>query len=147
MIRELNKDEIKTVEDYIQLVFKDNPEYKNYFAGEPKRNYAQRGFLIGNNDFYIDVEVISGVNYVGMCKLQTAKNNFLTDIITLFERLYNEYGCIGIYRVAGDERIGKLHNHIKKRFQKRGDIIKELNNEFVSVLFFQKGGAGNDLKE
>lgn len=138
MIRELSKDEIKTVEDYIQLVFKDNPDYKNYFVGEPKRNYADRGFLVGDNNFYIDVEVINGVNYVGMCKLQTAKNNFLTDLITLFERLYKEYGCIGIYRITGDERIGKLHDHIKKRFQKRGDIVKEFGNELVSVLLFQK---------
>lgn len=148
MIKELNGNEIKIVEDYIQLVFKNNPDYKYYFLGEPKRNYAKRGFLIGNNSFYVDVELISSVNFVGICKLQTVKNNFLTDIITLFERLYEEYGRIGIIRGIEDKKTKKLHEHIRKRFEKRGDIVKSADNGIISVtIITKKGGVYDDLKK
>lgn len=147
MIKELNKQEIKIVEDYIQLVFKNNPDYKYYFLGEPKKNYAKRGFLIGNNDFYVDVEVINSINYIGICKLQSAKNNNLSNIISLFERLYKEYGVIGIYRVIEDKQTEKLHEHIKKRYEKRGDIVKVAHDNIISVMIIQKGGAENDLKK
>lgn len=147
MIKELNKQEIKTVEDYIQLIFKDNPEYKYYFTGEPKKNYSDRGFLIGNNNFYIDIEVINGISFIGMCKLQTTKNNYLTDIITLFERIYKEYGVIGIWRVEKNLEVLKLHEHIKNRFKKRGDIVREIKGNGIVAIVIQKGGMINDLKK
>ena len=147
MIRELTNSEIKTIEDYIQIVFKDNAEYKNYFAGESKKKYADRGFLIGNNSYYIDVECINSINFVGMCKLQTVKDNFLTDIITLFERLYEEYGAIGIYRVETDERIKKIHEHIQRRYRKKGDLVYTASEKNITVTIIKKGGAENDLEK
>lgn len=147
MIRELTSSEIKTIEDYIQIVFKDNAEYKNYFAGESKKKYADRGFLIGNNSYYIDVECISSINFIGMCKLQTVKDNFLTDIITLFERLYEEYGAIGIYRVETDERIKKIHEHIQRRYRKKGDLVYTASEKNITVTIIKKGGAENDLEK
>ena len=147
MIRELTSSEIKSIEDYIQIVFKDNAEYKNYFAGESKKKYADRGFLIGNNSYYIDVECINSINFIGMCKLQTVKDNFLTDIITLFERLYEEYGAIGIYRVETDERIKKIHEHIQRRFKNKGDTVYTATENGVTVTIIKKGGAENDLKK
>lgn len=147
MIRELTNSEIKTIEDYIQIVFKDNAEYKNYFAGESKKKYADRGFLIGNNSYYIDVECINSINFIGMCKLQTVKDNFLTDIISLFVRLYKEYGVIGIYRVETDERIKKIHEHIQRRFKNKGDAVYTATEKGVTVTIIKKGGAENDLKK
>ena len=147
MIRELTSSEIKTIEDYIQIVFKDNAEYKNYFAGESKKKYADRGFLIGNNSYYIDVECISSINFIGMCKLQTVKDNFLTDIISLFVRLYKEYGIIGIYRVETDERIKKIHEHIQRRFKNKGDTVYTATENGMTVTIIKKGGAKNDLKK
>lgn len=141
MIRELTKSEIKTIEDYIQIVFKDNAEYKNYFAGETKKKYADRGFLIGNNSYYIDVECINSINFIGMCKLQTVKDNFLTDIISLFVSLYKEYGAIGIYRVETDERIKKIHEHIQRRFKNKGDTVYTATENGVTVTIIKKGGA------
>lgn len=147
MIRELTSSEIKSIEDYIQIVFKDNAEYKNYFAGESKKKYADRGFLIGNNSYYIDVECINSINFIGMCKLQTVKDNFLTDIISLFIRLYKEYGIIGIYRVETDERIKKIHEHIQRRFKNKGDTVYTATENGVTVTIIKKGGAENDLKK
>lgn len=147
MIRELTSSEIKTIEDYIQIVFKDNAEYKNYFAGESKKKYADRGFLIGNNSYYIDVECINSINFIGICKLQTVKDNFLTDIISLFVRLYKEYGIIGIYRVETDERIKKIHEHIQRRFKNKGDTVYTATENGVTVTIIKKGGAENDLKK
>ena len=147
MIRELTNSEIKTIEDYIQIVFKDNAEYKNYFAGESKKKYADRGFLIGNNSYYIDVECINSINFIGMCKLQAVKDNFLTDIISLFVRLYKEYGIIGIYRVETDERIKKIHEHIQRRFKNKGDAVYTATENGVTVTIIKKGGAKNDLKK
>lgn len=147
MIRELTNSEIKTIEEYIQIVFKDNAEYKNYFAGESKKKYADRGFLIGNNSYYIDVECINSINFIGMCKLQTVKDNFLTDIISLFVRLYKEYGVIGIYRVETDERIKKIHEHIQRRFKNKGDAVYTATENGVTVTIIKKGGAENDLKK
>lgn len=147
MIRELTNSEIKVIEDYIQIVFKDNAEYKNYFAGESKKKYADRGFLIGNNSYYIDVECINSINFIGMCKLQTVKDNFLTDIISLFVRLYKEYGIIGIYRVETDERIKKIHEHIQRRFKNKGDTVYTATENGVTVTIIKKGGAENDLKK
>ena len=147
MIRELTSSEIKTIEDYIQIVFKDNAEYKNYFAGGSKKKYADRGFLIGNNSYYIDVECISSINFIGMCKLQTVKDNFLTDIISLFVRLYKEYGIIGIYRVETDERIKKIHEHIQRRFKNKGDTVYTATENGMTVTIIKKGGAKNDLKK
>ena len=141
MIRELTNSEIKTIEDYIQIVFKDNAEYKNYFAGESKKKYADRGFLIGNNSYYIDVECISSINFIGMCKLQTVKDNYLTDIISLFGRLYEEYGAIGIYRVETDERIKKIHEHIQRRYRKKGDLVYTASEKNITVTIIKKGGA------
>lgn len=46
MIRELTKSEIKTVEDYIQLVFKNNSDYKYYFFGQPKKNILIEVFYL-----------------------------------------------------------------------------------------------------
>lgn len=147
MIRELTSSEIKTIEDYIQIVFKDNAEYKNYFAGESKKKYADRGFLIGNNSYYIDVECINSINFIGMCKLQTVKDNFLTDIISLFVRLYKEYGIIGIYRVETDERIKKIHEHIQRRYRKKGDLVYTASEKNITVTIIKKGGAENDLEK
>lgn len=147
MIRELTNSEIKTIEDYIQIVFKDNAEYKNYFAGGSKKKYADRGFLIGNNSYYIDVECISSINFIGMCKLQTVKDNFLTDIITLFERLYEEYGAIGIYRVETDERIKKIHEHIQRRFKNKGDTVYTATENGVTVTIIKKGTDKNEMLE
>ena len=147
MIRELTSSEIKSIEDYIQIVFKDNAEYKNYFAGESKKKYADRGFLIGNNSYYIDVECINSINFIGMCKLQAVKDNFLTDIISLFVRLYKEYGIIGIYRVETDERIKKIHEHIQRRFKNKGDTVYTATENGVTVTIIKKGGAENDLKK
>ena len=147
MIRELTSSEIKSIEDYIQIVFKDNAEYKNYFAGESKKKYADRGFLIGNNSYYIDVECINSINFIGMCKLQTVKDNFLTDIISLFIRLYKEYGIIGIYRVETEERIKKIHEHIQRRFKNKGDTVYTATENGVTVTIIKKGGAENDLKK
>lgn len=141
MIRELTNSEIKVIEDYIQIVFKDNAEYKNYFAGESKKKYADRGFLIGNNSYYIDVECINSINFIGMCKLQAVKDNFLTDIISLFLRLYKEYGAIGIYRVETDERIKKIHEHIQRRFKNKGDTVYTATENGVTVTIIKKGGA------
>ncbi len=147
MIRELTNSEIKVIEDYIQIVFKDNADYKNYFAGEPKKKYADRGFLIGNNSYYIDVECISSINFIGMCKLQTTENNYLTDIITLFEKIYKEYGAIGIYRVETDEKIKKIHEHIQRRYRKKGDLVYTATENNVTVTIIKKGGAENDLEK
>ncbi len=147
MIRELTNSEIKTIEDYIQIVFKDNAEYKNYFAGESKKKYADRGFLIGNNSYYIDVECINSINFVGMCKLQTVKDNFLTDIISLFVRLYKEYGAIGIYRVETDERIKKIHEHIQRRFKNKGDTVYTATENGVTVTIIKKGTDKNEMLE
>lgn len=147
MIRELTSSEIKTIEDYIQIVFKDNAEYKNYFAGETKKKYADRGFLIGNNSYYIDVECINSINFVGMCKLQTVKDNFLTDIISLFVRLYKEYGAIGIYRVETDERIKKIHEHIQRRFKNKGDTVYTATENGVTVTIIKKGTDKNEMLE
>ena len=147
MIRELTSSEIKTIEDYIQIVFKDNAEYKNYFAGGSKKKYADRGFLIGNNSYYIDVECINSINFIGMCKLQAVKDNFLTDIISLFVRLYKEYGIIGIYRVETDERIKKIHEHIQRRFKNKGDTVYTATENGMTVTIIKKGGAKNDLKK
>lgn len=147
MIRELTNSEIKTIEDYIQIVFKDNAEYKNYFAGESKKKYADRGFLIGNNSYYIDVECINSINFVGMCKLQTVKDNFLTDIISLFVRLYKEYGAIGIYRVETDERIKKIHEHIQRRFKNKGDTVYTATENGVTVTIIKKGTDKNEVLE
>ena len=147
MIRELTNSEIKTIEDYIQIVFKDNAEYKNYFAGESKKKYADRGFLIGNNSYYIDVECINSINFVGMCKLQTVKDNFLTDIISLFVRLYKEYGVIGIYRVETDERIKKIHEHIQRRFKNKGDTVYTATENGVTVTIIKKGTDKNEMLE
>lgn len=147
MIRELTNSEIKTIEDYIQIVFKDNAEYKNYFAGETKKKYADRGFLIGNNSYYIDVECINSINFVGMCKLQTVKDNFLTDIISLFVRLYKEYGAIGIYRVETDERIKKIHEHIQRRFKNKGDTVYTATENGVTVTIIKKGTDKNEMLE
>ncbi len=147
MIRELTNSEIKTIEDYIQIVFKDNAEYKNYFAGESKKKYADRGFLIGNNSYYIDVECINSINFVGMCKLQTVKDNFLTDIISLFVRLYKEYGAIGIYRVEIDERIKKIHEHIQRRFKNKGDTVYTATENGVTVTIIKKGTDKNEMLE
>lgn len=147
MIRELTNSEIKTIEDYIQIVFKDNAEYKNYFAGESKKKYADRGFLIGNNSYYIDVECISSINFIGMCKLQTVKDNYLTDIISLFVRLYKEYGAIGIYRVETDERIKKIHEHIQRRFKNKGDTVYTATENGVTVTIIKKGTDKNEMLE
>ena len=147
MIRELTNSEIKTIEDYIQIVFKDNAEYKNYFAGESKKKYADRGFLIGNNSYYIDVECINSINFVGMCKLQTVKDNFLTDIISLFVRLYKEYGVIGIYRVETDERIKNIHEHIQRRFKNKGDTVYTATENGVTVTIIKKGTDKNEMLE
>lgn len=147
MIRELTNSEIKTIEDYIQIAFKDNAEYKNYFAGESKKKYADRGFLIGNNSYYIDVECINSINFVGMCKLQTVKDNFLTDIISLFVRLYKEYGAIGIYRVETDERIKKIHEHIQRRFKNKGDTVYTATENGVTVTIIKKGTDKNEMLE
>ena len=147
MIRELTSSEIKSIEDYIQIVFKDNAEYKNYFAGGSKKKYADRGFLIGNNSYYIDVECINSINFIGMCKLQTVKDNFLTDIITLFERLYEEYGAIGIYRVETDERIKKIHEHIQRRFKNKGDTVYTATENGVAVTIIKKGTDKNEMLE
>ena len=147
MIRELTNSEIKTIEDYIQIVFKDNAEYKNYFAVESKKKYADRGFLIGNNSYYIDVECINSINFVGMCKLQTVKDNFLTDIISLFVRLYKEYGAIGIYRVETDERIKKIHEHIQRRFKNKGDTVYTATENGVTVTIIKKGTDKNEMLE
>lgn len=147
MIRELTNSEIKTIEDYIQIVFKDNAEYKNYFAGETKKKYADRGFLIGNNSYYIDVELINSINFIGMCKLQTVKDNFLTDIISLFVRLYKEYGAIGIYRVETDERIKKIHEHIQRRFKNKGDTVYTATENGVTVTIIKKGTDKNEMLE
>lgn len=147
MIRELTSSEIKTIEDYIQIVFKDNAEYKNYFAGETKKKYADRGFLIGNNSYYIDVECINSINFVGICKLQTVKDNFLTDIISLFVRLYKEYGAIGIYRVETDERIKKIHEHIQRRFKNKGDTVYTATENGVTVTIIKKGTDKNEMLE
>lgn len=147
MIRELTNSEIKVIEDYIQIVFKDNAEYKNYFAGESKKKYADRGFLIGNNSYYIDVECINSINFVGMCKLQTVKDNFLTDIISLFVRLYKEYGAIGIYRVETDERIKKIHEHIQRRFKNKGDTVYTATENGVTVTIIKKGTDKNEMLE
>lgn len=147
MIRELTSSEIKTIEDYIQIVFKDNAEYKNYFAGESKKKYADRGFLIGNNSYYIDVELINSINFIGMCKLQAVKDNFLTDIISLFVRLYKEYGAIGIYRVETDERIKKIHEHIQRRFKNKGDTVYTATENGVTVTIIKKGTDKNEMLE
>ncbi len=147
MIRELTSSEIKTIEDYIQIVFKDNAEYKNYFAGETKKKYADRGFLIGNNSYYIDVELINSINFIGMCKLQAVKDNFLTDIISLFVRLYKEYGAIGIYRVETDERIKKIHEHIQRRFKNKGDTVYTATENGVTVTIIKKGTDKNEMLE
>ena len=147
MIRELTNSEIKTIEDYIQIVFKDNAEYKNYFAGESKKKYADRGFLIGNNSYYIDVECISSINFIGMCKLQTVKDNYLTDIISLFGRLYEEYGTIGIYRVETDERIKKIHEHIQRIFKNKGDTVYTATENGVTVTIIKKGTDKNEMLE
>lgn len=147
MIRELTNSEIKTIEDYIQIVFKDNAEYKNYFAGETKKKYADRGFLIGNNSYYIDVELINSINFIGMCKLQAVKDNFLTDIISLFVRLYKEYGAIGIYRVETDERIKKIHEHIQRRFKNKGDTVYTATENGVTVTIIKKGTDKNEMLE
>ena len=147
MIRELTSSEIKTIEDYIQIVFKDNAEYKNYFAGETKKKYANRGFLIGNNSYYIDVECINSINFIGMCKLQAVKDNFLTDIISLFVRLYKEYGAIGIYRVETDERIKKIHEHIQRRFKNKGDTVYTATENGVTVTIIKKGTDKNEMLE
>lgn len=120
MILELTKSEIKRVEDYIQETFKYDPEFKYYFTGGEKRNYSDRGFLIGDRDYYIDVEEIAGVNFIGMIKLKTPKdNNTLTDLISLFKKLYDEYGVIGIWRDIDNKKVEKLHNHIKKDLKKK----------------------------
>lgn len=147
MIRELTNSEIKVIEDYIQIVFKDNAEYKNYFAGETKKKYANRGFLIGNNSYYIDVECINSINFIGMCKLQAVKDNFLTDIISLFVRLYKEYGAIGIYRVETDERIKKIHEHIQRRFKNKGDTVYTATENGVTVTIIKKGTDKNEMLE
>lgn len=147
MIRELTNSEIKVIEDYIQIVFKDNAEYKNYFAGETKKKYADRGFLIGNNSYYIDVECINSINFIGMCKLQAVKDNFLTDIISLFVRLYKEYGAIGIYRVETDERIKKIHEHIQRRFKNKGDTVYTATENGVTVTIIKKGTDKNEMLE
>lgn len=138
MIKELSKSEIKIIEDYIQLVFKDNPDYKYYFAGEEKKNYSDRGFLVGNNNFYIDIEVINGISFIGMCKLQTAKNNYLSDIITVFNKIYEENGVIGIWRSKENTKVAKLHEHIKKRFKQRGDIVAEAEENGIIVIIIKK---------
>ena len=147
MIRELTNSEIKVIEDYIQIVFKDNAEYKNYFAGETKKKYADRGFLIGNNSYYIDVELINSINFIGMCKLQAVKDNFLTDIISLFVRLYKEHGAIGIYRVETDERIKKIHEHIQRRFKNKGDTVYTATENGVTVTIIKKGTDKNEMLE
>ena len=82
-----------------------------------------------------------------MCKLQTVKDNFLTDIISLFVRLYKEYGVIGIYRVETDERIKKIHEHIQRRFKNKGDAVYTATENGVTVTIIKKGGAENDLKK
>lgn len=141
MIRELTKSEIKTVEDYIQLVFKNNSDYKYYFFGQPKKKYSDRGFLLGNGQYYCDVEVINGISFVGICKLQAVKNNYyLTNIISLFERLYKEYGIIGIWRDINNTRVIRLHEHIKRRFKKRGEVVLEDKKGDISVFVIKKRG-------
>lgn len=112
-----------------------------------KKKYADRGFLIGNNSYYIDVECINSINFIGMCKLQAVKDNFLTDIISLFVRLYKEYGAIGIYRVETDERIKKIHEHIQRRFKNKGDTVYTATENGVTVTIIKKGTDKNEMLE
>lgn len=82
-----------------------------------------------------------------MCKLQAVKDNFLTDIISLFVRLYKEYGAIGIYRVETDERIKKIHEHIQRRFKNKGDTVYTATENGVTVTIIKKGTDKNEMLE
>ena len=83
-----------------------------------------------------------------MCKLQAVKDNFLTDIISLFVRLYKEYGAIGICTVIKtDERIKKIHEHIQRRFKNKGDTVYTATENGVTVTIIKKGTDKNEMLE
>lgn len=127
MIRELNKREIREIEDYIQT-FKNKKEYKNYFYGAEKQSYSDRGFVI-NESYYCDLEIINDIPFLGMFKL---KDGSLKSIIPLFKNLLSEYGVIGLWRTVENLQVKKLHEHIKKRYPQALEIIK--NNIVVIVI-------------
>ncbi|WP_278538673.1 hypothetical protein [Fusobacterium varium] len=127
MIRELDKKEIKEIEDYLQT-FKDKEEYKNYFYGAEKQSYSDRGFVI-NESYYCDLEIINNIPFLGMFKL---KDGSLKSIILLFKNILSEYGVIGLWRTVENIQVKKLHEHIKKRYPQALEIIK--NNIVVIVI-------------
>lgn len=127
MIRELNKQEIREIEDYIQTL-KNKKEYKNYFYGAEKQGYSDRGFIL-DESYYCDLEIINDIPFLGMFKL---KDGSLKPIIQLFKNILSEYSVIGLWRTVENLQVKKLHEHIKKRYPQALEIIK--NNIVVIVI-------------
>lgn len=120
MIRELNKHEIREIEDYIQTL-KNEKEYKNYFYGAEKQDYSDRGFIL-DESYYCDLEIVNNIPFLGMFKLN--KEGSLKSIIQLFKNILSEYGVIGLWRTTENLQVKKLHEHIKKRYPQALEIIK-----------------------
>ena len=131
MIKELGKEEIEIVENYICLT---RDEYPFYFLGD-KQFYSDRGFLI-NNSYYVNLQYVEEYNFLGICKLRDRES--LVDIIKLFKQLISEYKAIDTWVFKNNKPIIKLLTVTRNYFRKYGILSEIIEDEEILIYRFKE---------
>lgn len=122
MIKELDTKQIKTVEDYIELT---REEYPLYFLGD-KKEYSKKGYLLANNSYYVNIQEINGVEFLGLCKLKDTTH--LMELLALFTKILSERKVVNIWVLRYNTNVVKLLETTSNFFKKKGynvSLIKE----------------------
>lgn len=133
MIKELGRDEVEIVEDYIYLT---REEYPFYFLTDKKpKKYSNRGFLI-NNSYYVNIQEISGFNFIGLCKVRDKKS--LLEIIELFKQLLKEYKNIDVWAFKDNEQIIRILSKSENYLARYGVLTHKIYDEGIIIYRFKE---------
>lgn len=122
MIKELDINQIKTVEDYIELT---REEYPLYFLGD-KKEYSKKGYLLANNSYYVNIQEVNGVEFMGLCKLKDTTH--LMELLSLFTKILHERKVVNAWVLRYNSNVVRLLETTTNFFKKKGievSLVKE----------------------
>lgn len=130
MIKELTKEEIKVVEDYIRLM-KDY--YPYYFLGEPKE-YSERGFLVSDS-YYVNLQRADDKMFLGICRLREEKS--LSQLVALFLRLLRENKKLYVWAYKYNTNIKELLERAKIYLENKNIAVKTYGDDIIFYEFWE----------
>lgn len=145
LVKKLSIEEIEEIEKKISEL-KKNSYYKYYFLLDDSSKPLE-AYLI-NDDYYLDITSTRNYKLVGLIKLQTNKNNNLSELASLFITLYKKYKKIGFWYSLENKNIDIISKSAKRRMIMEGARVFEktvdINNKKIKVIIFVESEVRNE---